>query len=30
MDTTFNLRIEQTDRPDPGRIKYFWSGEMTV
>jgi hypothetical protein len=29
-DTSFNLRIEQDDGPDPGRIKYFWSGSMTV
>jgi len=29
-DTTFQIKIEKFAGPDPGRIKYFWSGAMTV
>ena len=29
-DETFQIKIEKFDGPNPERIKYFWSGAMTV
>ncbi|MFB6232439.1 MAG: choice-of-anchor D domain-containing protein [Salinibacter sp.] len=29
-DTRFNLRISKLRGPDPGRIKYFWGGTLSV
>ena len=29
-DETFQIKIEKAGGSDPGRIKYFWSGVMTV